>query len=417
MSHFLDRLTFFNRVEDAFADGHGITTREDRRWEEGYRKRWQHDKIVRSTHGANCTGSCSWKIYVKGGIVTWETQQTDYPRTRPGPPQPRAARLLPWCQLQLVSLLRQPREISARALAASQAVARGARAAHTGRGLGLDRRGPGKARRLYQEARARRLRARELGRGHRDHRRGQRLHRQGLRPRPRHRLLADPGHVDGELRRGLALSLPARWRVHVLLRLVLRPAALFAPDLGRADRRAGVGRLVQFRLPDLVGLERAADAHARRPLLHRGPLQGRQERRHLARLFGGLQVRGLVDLGEAGHRRRARHGHGPRHPARVLHRPAGRIFRGLRAPVHRHADAGAAGEAGRPPGPRPAAARLRFRRQSRRDQQSRVEDGRLRRDLRGDRRAAGLGRLPLGREGQVEPGGEGNRGPRDQPAA
>jgi nitrate reductase alpha subunit len=30
-----------------------------------------------------CTGSCSWKIYVKGGIVTWETQQTDYPRTRP----------------------------------------------------------------------------------------------------------------------------------------------------------------------------------------------------------------------------------------------------------------------------------------------------------------------------------------------
>jgi nitrate reductase alpha subunit len=35
-----------------------------------------------STHGVNCTGSCSWKIYVKGGIVTWETQQTDYPRTR-----------------------------------------------------------------------------------------------------------------------------------------------------------------------------------------------------------------------------------------------------------------------------------------------------------------------------------------------
>ena len=66
--------------------GHGVTTREDRGWEEAYRKRWQHDKIVRSTHGANCTGSCSWKIYVKGGIVTWETQQTDYPRTRPDLP-------------------------------------------------------------------------------------------------------------------------------------------------------------------------------------------------------------------------------------------------------------------------------------------------------------------------------------------
>ncbi|HMN36729.1 MAG TPA: nitrate reductase subunit alpha [Hyphomicrobium sp.] len=83
MSHFLDRLTFFKKSPEPFADGHGITTSEDRRWEDGYRKRWQHDKIVRSTHGANCTGSCSWKIYVKGGIVTWETQQTDYPRTRP----------------------------------------------------------------------------------------------------------------------------------------------------------------------------------------------------------------------------------------------------------------------------------------------------------------------------------------------
>ena len=86
MSHFLDRLTFFNKVNEPFADGHGITTSEDRSWEDAYRKRWQHDKIVRSTHGANCTGSCSWKIYVKGGIVTWETQQTDYPRTRPDLP-------------------------------------------------------------------------------------------------------------------------------------------------------------------------------------------------------------------------------------------------------------------------------------------------------------------------------------------
>ena len=86
MSHIFDRLTFFNRVAGEFSGGHGITTTEDRKWEDGYRKRWAHDKIVRSTHGANCTGSCSWKIYVKGGIVTWETQQTDYPRTRPDLP-------------------------------------------------------------------------------------------------------------------------------------------------------------------------------------------------------------------------------------------------------------------------------------------------------------------------------------------
>ncbi len=87
MSQLLDRLNFFSkRVVGDFASGHGVVTREDRRWEDGYRKRWQHDKVVRSTHGTNCTGSCSWKIYVKGGIVTWETQQTDYPRTRPDLP-------------------------------------------------------------------------------------------------------------------------------------------------------------------------------------------------------------------------------------------------------------------------------------------------------------------------------------------
>jgi nitrate reductase alpha subunit len=82
MSHFLDRLTHFTLPKEPFAGGHGRTTGEDRTWEDAYRNRWAHDKIVRSTHGVNCTGSCSWKIHVKGGIVTWETQQTDYPRTR-----------------------------------------------------------------------------------------------------------------------------------------------------------------------------------------------------------------------------------------------------------------------------------------------------------------------------------------------
>jgi respiratory nitrate reductase alpha subunit len=82
MSHFLDRLNHFALPKEDFAGGHGRTTGEDRTWEDAYRNRWAHDKIVRSTHGVNCTGSCSWKIYVKGGIVTWETQQTDYPRTR-----------------------------------------------------------------------------------------------------------------------------------------------------------------------------------------------------------------------------------------------------------------------------------------------------------------------------------------------
>jgi nitrate reductase alpha subunit len=66
MSHLLDRLNFLTSLRnDTFADGHGQTTVESRDWEDTYRARWRHDKIVRSTHGVNCTGSCSWKIYVK----------------------------------------------------------------------------------------------------------------------------------------------------------------------------------------------------------------------------------------------------------------------------------------------------------------------------------------------------------------
>ena len=51
-----------------------------RAWEQFYRNRWQSDRVVRSTHGVNCTGSCSWNIHVKDGIVTWEMQALDYPQ-------------------------------------------------------------------------------------------------------------------------------------------------------------------------------------------------------------------------------------------------------------------------------------------------------------------------------------------------
>lgn len=53
MSYFLDRLMFFNYQR-----------------EDAYRGRWSHDKIVRLTHGVNCTGSRSWKVYVKNGLIT-----------------------------------------------------------------------------------------------------------------------------------------------------------------------------------------------------------------------------------------------------------------------------------------------------------------------------------------------------------
>ncbi|OTG87057.1 nitrate reductase subunit alpha [Acinetobacter sp. ANC 4558] len=86
MSHFLDRLNFLNRTTETYSNHHGSVTNESRDWENAYRSRWSHDKVVRSTHGVNCTGSCSWKVFVKNGLITWELQQTDYPRTRPDLP-------------------------------------------------------------------------------------------------------------------------------------------------------------------------------------------------------------------------------------------------------------------------------------------------------------------------------------------
>ncbi|MCC3650167.1 nitrate reductase subunit alpha [Streptomyces sp. S07_1.15] len=61
------------------ADGRAVYGENDPRWEDFYRGRWAHDKVVRSTHGVNCTGSCSWMVYVKEGLITWEHQATDYP--------------------------------------------------------------------------------------------------------------------------------------------------------------------------------------------------------------------------------------------------------------------------------------------------------------------------------------------------
>lgn len=58
----------------------------ERKWEEFYRNRFQHDRRVRTTHGVNCTGSCSWEVFVKDGIVTWELQATDYPQLEEGLP-------------------------------------------------------------------------------------------------------------------------------------------------------------------------------------------------------------------------------------------------------------------------------------------------------------------------------------------
>jgi nitrate reductase alpha subunit len=77
---------FFTRWEHT-DDGRAVFREGGRRGDAFYRDRWSHDRVVRSTHGVNCTGSCSWKVYVRDGIITWEAQQTDYPSVGPDSPE------------------------------------------------------------------------------------------------------------------------------------------------------------------------------------------------------------------------------------------------------------------------------------------------------------------------------------------
>ena len=204
MSHFLDRTRPTSRqpTGSAFRDGHGVVTGEDRTWEDAYRNRWAHDKIVRSTHGVNCTGSCSLED-LRQGRHRHLGDPADRLSAHPlGHAQPRAARLRARRELQLVPVQRQPREVPDGARPPAEELARGAPDAGSGRAPGPpSSRTDAQAARLPGGARPRRLRALELGRGQRDRRRRQRLHHQEARPRPRHRLLADPGDVDGQLRR------------------------------------------------------------------------------------------------------------------------------------------------------------------------------------------------------------------------
>jgi nitrate reductase alpha subunit len=75
------------RRAEVSPDGRALYQIGGREADAFYRDRWSYDKVVRSTHGVNCTGSCSWKVYVKDGIITWEQQQVDYPSAGPDRPE------------------------------------------------------------------------------------------------------------------------------------------------------------------------------------------------------------------------------------------------------------------------------------------------------------------------------------------
>ncbi|WP_436925092.1 molybdopterin-dependent oxidoreductase [Halosimplex amylolyticum] len=69
-------------------DGDYIGDYQYRDWEDLYREEWDWDSVSRSTHGVNCTGSCSWNVYVKNGQVWREEQAADYPQFDEDVPDP-----------------------------------------------------------------------------------------------------------------------------------------------------------------------------------------------------------------------------------------------------------------------------------------------------------------------------------------
>jgi complex iron-sulfur molybdoenzyme family reductase subunit alpha len=59
-----------------------------RDWEDLYREEWDWDTTARATHSVNCTGSCSWEVFVRNGQVWREEQAGDYPRFDESLPDP-----------------------------------------------------------------------------------------------------------------------------------------------------------------------------------------------------------------------------------------------------------------------------------------------------------------------------------------
>ena len=57
-----------------------------RGWETLYREQWDYESFGRTTHSVNCTGSCTWKVYVRNGIAFKEDQYSDYPDINPDLP-------------------------------------------------------------------------------------------------------------------------------------------------------------------------------------------------------------------------------------------------------------------------------------------------------------------------------------------
>ena len=328
---------------------------------------------MRSTHGVNCTGSCSWKIYVKGGIVTWETQQTDYPRTRWDMPnhEPRGCARGASYSWYLYSANRVKYPMVRGRLLKSWRAARLAHdpvAAWTSivendakrrdyqsvRGLG------GFVRSSWDEvneivAAANVYTIKKYG--------PDRVI--GFSPIPAMSMVSyAAGSRYLSLIGGVCMSF-YDWYCD------LPPSSpqIWGEQTDVPESADWYNSSFIIAWGSNVPQTRTPDAHFFTEVRYKGD----QDRRGDARLFRGRQAGRHLDAPQAGHRRRRGDGDGPRDPEGVLlprrRQGAQRVLRRLRAPLHRHADAGdaeGAHAAGRRDGhgARPLRARVGFRRQA-----------------------------------------------------
>ena len=127
MSHFLDRLTFFRKQVDTFADGHGIVTERAA----GLGGRLSQALAARQDRALHPRRELHRLLLVEDlrqGRHRHLGDAADRLSAHPaGPAEPRAARLRARRQLLLVPVFGQPREAPDGARPAAEAVARGAR--------------------------------------------------------------------------------------------------------------------------------------------------------------------------------------------------------------------------------------------------------------------------------------------------
>ena len=382
-----------------------VTRQGGREGDVFYRDRWSHDKVVRSTHGVNCTGSCSWKVYVKDGIITWETQETDYPSVGPDRPEYEPRGCPRGAAFSWYTLLADPGALS-RMPAACWSRCTGKPRPGSGDPVlaWADIQADPERRRRYQRARGKGGLVRVSWAEATELIAAAHVHTiktygpdrvAGFSPIPAMSMVSfAAGSRFVELIGGVMTSF-YDWYAD----LPVASPQVFGDQTDVPESGDWWDAAYLMMWGSNVPVTRTPDAHWMAEVRYRGT----KVRQRQPRLRRQHEVRRRVDAVCGRDRRRAGDGDGSRHPLGMLRAQPGSVLRRLRAAVHRSAVPGQAGGTRRRAGARkePHGRRSRSGRGERR-----VQTGAAGRGDRHRRGAAGLAGIPLRRRrcGQVEPG-------------